>query len=321
MYLSTPDKIMHYHKLLSEFHLNSKLKNVFQLEPSILDPSDHITAKECGYYNPRNMLELPLNLVETGQTRVLIGLLTDLDWLRLKIESIGIFELLRDFALLFDKLPSNEESDLIRQLRILKECMQNSYNSIGRNPSCLPQKLTNHLMAFVFQSEPIKDSALKLRNPDVDTKYSLLIGLLKSAINSLIPPALIPLSPSNENIGTEFVYEFCNHRDAITCIRIKETNERRGMLVMTSSKDSTIRLWELKTGISINSNISVSVFIKHSNVGILLLVFVGHDKAVNSCDISLSARIAISGSTDATIRLWNTNNASCLQQLNGHSGM
>ena len=248
-YLSTSDKTMHYHKLLSEFHLNSKLKNVFQLEPSVIGPSDLMTTKECPYFNPRNMLELPLNLIETRQTRVLIGLLTDLDWLRLKIESIGIFELLRDFALLFEKLPSSEESDLIRQLRILRECMLNSYNSIGRNPDCLPQKLTNHLMAFVFQGDPIQESSLELRNPDSDIKYSLLIGLLKSAMHSLMPPALIPLSPSNEHIGTELMYEFCNHKDAITCIRIKETNCHNGMLVMTSSKDCTVRLWELKTGI------------------------------------------------------------------------
>ena len=253
-YLSTPEKIMYYHKLLSEFHLKSELRNVYQLEPNASDLIDHVTTKECAYFNPRNMLELPNNLLETGQTRTLIGLLTNLDWLRLKIESMGIFELLRDFTLLFDKLPSSEESNLIRQLRILRECMLNSYNSIGRNPNCLPQILTNHLMAFVFHRDTIQESSIKLRNPESDTKYTLLIGLLRSAMHSFAPPALIPLSPSNETIGTEFMYDFCNHRDAITCIRIKETSCLKGMLVISSSKDCTIKLWELKTGISINSH-------------------------------------------------------------------
>ncbi|KAI6649186.1 NACHT and WD repeat domain-containing protein 1-like [Oopsacas minuta] len=301
-YLSTPEKIMYYHKLMADYYQNTKLKNVFQLEPTSVAHSNAVITEECAYFNPRNMLELPLHLVETGQTRVLIGLLTNLRWLMLKIESMGTFEILKDFSLLFDKLPSNEESDLIGQLRILKEALQNSYNSIGRDPKCLPQILTNHLMAFVFKNEPIKDSGLKLRNPKIDTKYSLLIGLIKSAMNSFEPPNFIPLSPGNDEIGTEFVYEFCNHRDEITCIRIKDTNESNGMLVLSSSIDSTLKLWELKTGN-------------------LLLVFVGHENGVKSCDMSVNATIAISGSDDATIRLWDTKNATCLQRLNGHSAI
>ena len=247
-YLSTPDKIMYYHKLLAEFHLNTKLKNLHKLDLKSIFHSNAIFTEECDYFNPRNMLELPLHLVETGQTRVLNGLLTDLRWLMLKIESVGVFELLKDFAFLFDNLPSNKESELIGQLRILKEVLQKSSNSIGRDPKSLPQKLTSHFMAFVFTSEPIKSSGYRLRNPKIDTKYALLIGLLKSAQNLLAPPNLIPLSPSNERVGSEFVYDFCNHRDEITCIRIKDTNVTTGMLVLSSSKDTTLKLWELATG-------------------------------------------------------------------------
>ena len=256
-YLSSPDKIMYYHKLMADYHLNTKLKNLHVLDPNSIFHGNTVFTEECEYFNPRNMLELPLHLVETGQTRVLIGLLTDLRWLMLKIESIGIFELLKDFDFLFDNLPSNKESELIGQLRILKEVLQNSYNSIGRDPNCLPQKLTSHLMAFVFKSEPMKSSALRLRNPKIDTKYAILIGLLKSAQILLSPPNLIPLSPSNERIGSEFVYDFCNHRDEITCIRIKDTNATIGILVLSSSKDTTLKLWELKTGKSIISNILI----------------------------------------------------------------
>ena len=246
-----------YHRLMADYHLNSRLRNLHILDPKSVYHSNAVFTEECEYFNPRNMLELPLHLVETGQTRVLIGLLTDLRWLMLKIESIGIFELLKDFAFLFDNLPSNKESELICQLRILKEALQISYNSIGRDPKCLPQKLTSHFMAFVFKSEPMKSSSLRLRNPKIDTKYALLIGLLKSAQNLLTSPNLIPLSPSNERIGSEFVYDFCNHGDEITCIRIKDTNVTIGMLVLSSSKDTTLKLWELKTGKSIISNIFI----------------------------------------------------------------
>ena len=245
-YLSTPERIMHCHQTLCRYFLDTKLRNVFH--PS--DPSDQETSKECDYFNPRNLLELPLNLVETGQSRALIGRLTNLEWMRLKIESVGVSEVLRDFALLFDKLPHSEESDLIGQLRILQEIIGCCFDSIGQDASCLAQKLANHLMGIVFQSE--QSRSVKLRNPKIDTKYALLIGYLKSAVHSLTPPNLIPLSPSNARIGSEFVYELSNHFGAITCIRIKDTNDKKGMLLLTSSDDCTVRLWDLNLGLFYN---------------------------------------------------------------------
>ena len=74
-----------------------------------------------------------------------------------------------------------------------------------------------------------------------------------------------------------------------------------GRLVVSGSKDETVRLWDTATGTALQT-------------------LEGHSGWVTSVVFSPDARSVASGSDDETVRLWDTATGAPLQTLKGHSG-
>jgi WD40 repeat protein/serine/threonine protein kinase len=66
------------------------------------------------------------------------------------------------------------------------------------------------------------------------------------------------------------------------------------------SGDNTIKLWEVATGICLQT-------------------FIGHTDSVNSLSFSRDAQLALSGSDDKTLRLWEIDTGICLHVFEGHT--
>lgn len=121
--------------------------------------------------------------------------------------------------------------------------------------------------------------------------------------------------------GLQFnVYE--GHRDAVTSVALS----RKGHLLISGSLDRTLRLWEVETGKCLNTytghkdGVSIVAFSPDEQIIVsggadrtvrmwnlettrCLRTFNGHSKAVTSLIITPEGQ-ALSGSKDATLRLW-----------------
>jgi WD40 repeat protein/serine/threonine protein kinase len=86
------------------------------------------------------------------------------------------------------------------------------------------------------------------------------------------------------------------HRADITSLALT----RDVQLLVTGSKDHTLKLWEV-------------------NKGLCQRTLEGHADAVNAVCFSATGRHAVSGSSDRTLRLWDVADGSCLHVFEGHT--
>ncbi len=86
---------------------------------------------------------------------------------------------------------------------------------------------------------------------------------------------------------------FKGHTDGITCIRFDHK------LLITGSYDTTIKIWNIRTGEIIRT-------------------LEGHSGALRS--LQFDDQKLISGSLDKTIKVWNLHNGSCISTYSGHEG-
>ncbi|MDC0831775.1 High-affnity carbon uptake protein Hat/HatR [Geitlerinema sp. FC II] len=92
------------------------------------------------------------------------------------------------------------------------------------------------------------------------------------------------------------LYERSVHDDWIRAIAFTPD----GNTIVTASNDTTVRLWDARTGIR-------------------KLTLGGHSKAVNDIAISTDGRILVSASDDRTIRVWDLRSGRSLHTLQGHT--
>ena len=127
------------------------------------------------------------------------------------------------------------------------------------------------------------------------------------------------------------------HRYAVTSVAISP----EAGLIASSSNDNTIKLWELKTGMLLNTlkghedsvySVAISpeagliasgskdntIKLWELKTGMLLNTLKGHEDYVNSVAISSEAGLIASGSDDKTIKLWDLKTGMLLNTLKGH---
>lgn len=88
---------------------------------------------------------------------------------------------------------------------------------------------------------------------------------------------------------------FDGHTDQVTCGLFSPD----GQFTLSGSKDKTLRLWDVNTGICVRT-------------------FEGHQDTVQSAAYSPDGHTALSGSDDKTCRLWNVATGQCLRTFEGH---
>jgi WD40 repeat protein len=151
-------------------------------------------------------------------------------------------------------------------------------------------------------------------------------------------PKVETLTPSSTEKTLQLQQTLTGHSDSVNSVAYSPD----GQTLASGSVDSTIKLWNVKTGnllqtleghsYSVNSvayspdgqtlaSGSEDNTIKLWNVktGKLLQTLEGHSYSVNSVAYSPDGQTLASGSVDSTIKLWNVKTGNLLQTLEGHS--
>jgi hypothetical protein len=90
--------------------------------------------------------------------------------------------------------------------------------------------------------------------------------------------------------------QFVGHTSIVTDVNFAKGDT----IVISSSFDRTVRLW-------------------NSSTAICEKIMIGHDDAVTSCDITIDGRYAISGSLDSTVRFWDCTAGAQLSCIKKHT--
>jgi WD40 repeat protein/serine/threonine protein kinase len=109
-----------------------------------------------------------------------------------------------------------------------------------------------------------------------------LFSLLKSSFLEDIDATLSMLYQFSVPC-VQIAKSFAGHSDSVLCLSFSPDNQ----FLLSGSRDSTIKLWQVKTGRAI-------------------MTYKGHTKGVTSVAFSPDMKMVLSGSQDGTAKLWNT---------------
>ena len=147
------------------------------------------------------------------------------------------------------------------------------------------------------------------------------------------------IAPTSRNLGGGLLYTLTGHSGEVNAVAISPNGET----LVSGSEDSTIKLWDLRTGelkttLTAHSNAVKSVAISsdnrtlvsssadstinlwHLHTSELLHTLTGHSNWVRSTAISSDGQILASGSQDKTIKLWHLHTGKLYYHLTGHWG-
>jgi WD40 repeat protein len=127
-------------------------------------------------------------------------------------------------------------------------------------------------------------------------KLLIILILLLIVIGILAYYQLLYRSERVDNGVAKLEMIFDKHKDIVTSVRFSPGDS----LIVTSSIDSTIKIWNRKSGEIVRE-------IKQTS-GIAYL------------DLSNDGNYAVTGSYDSTIRLWRINDGALIKELKGHNG-
>eukprot|EP01035_Chromulina_nebulosa_P069036 gene69036-94618_t len=96
--------------------------------------------------------------------------------------------------------------------------------------------------------------------------------------------------------------ELVGHGGWVTAIATTGENQN---MILTASRDKTIIVWNLQK--------------EESNYGYARRALRGHNHFVSDIVISSDGQFALSGSWDATLRLWEINTGKCTRRFVGHT--
>lgn len=174
-------------------------------------------------------------------------------------------------------------------------------------------------------SETHDDSVTHLQAHS-DSVYAVSMTRLQSSM-------LLCVTGGGDDVGKltcgENCFDLRGHTDSVTCVGFSHT----GALVATGSYDGTIRIWNAATGIharSLEGPGDVEWLAWHprgdvilagaqdstcwmwlATTGECLRVFVGHDGAVNCGLFTIDGNWIVTGSADATVKIWGPKKGTC----------
>ena len=109
---------------------------------------------------------------------------------------------------------------------------------------------------------------------------------------------------------------FQGHASSVSAVCISKNGE----FAISGSEDKTLKYWDLSKQKKVSLKINGEKFnvVESIEISTAKWTVVGHNKEVNSIDISPNDKIFATGSADKTVKIWSSSNASLLSILSGH---
>ncbi len=107
---------------------------------------------------------------------------------------------------------------------------------------------------------------------------------------------LLYKSPRVDNGIARLQMIFDKHRHIVTAVRFMPGDS----LVVTSSVDSTIKIWKISSGEIVKE--------------------IKQPSGIAYMDLSAGGKYAVTGGYDSTVRLWSIDNGELIREFKGHSG-
>jgi WD40 repeat protein len=285
---------------------------------------------------------LPAHLIADKRWDTLEAVLTNLAFLEAKTEAAGVFAIVADFAGALAAIPPGRP--LERTLRLLDDAIRRELHFIGRHPTTLFQCLWNLCWwfdcpeaAYHYDAAPAGAKPRPWQS-DGPKLFALLERWRREKqarqpnfvwIRSLRPPAL-PLGGSHLVLG--------GHSKTVHAVDVSAD----GQNLVSASRDSTVRLWDTKTGaekfvfkasaqvmdvaispdgrlIAAAPAMSKTVPLWHATTGRLVRELGPHDKDIHCVAFSPDGRYLAAGSEEATVIVWHVESGRLETVLKGNN--
>jgi WD40 repeat protein len=110
-------------------------------------------------------------------------------------------------------------------------------------------------------------------------------------------PWLRPLTPGLTPPGTPLIRTLAGHIDAVIGVAVSA----KGRVVLSASRDRTVKVWDLESGLE-------------------QCTFQGHSSPVRCVAVSAFGKVAVSGSEDGAVKVWDVEDGCERCTLRGHDG-
>lgn len=266
----------------------------------------------------------PAHLASCHKRKEFRQLLLDSAWIKAKLQVSGVAGVLADYDLAQELFLPRSSQQLVsetvnpdsemRPLELIQSALRLSAHVISKDPEQLAPQMVGRLLQY--------EGIVEIKE---------FITELKQASKS---GQLIPVNRSLTSPGRGEVRTFTGHSRSITAIAVTSD----GKLMVSSSRDSSIIVWDLKSGSELcrfsTTNPALDVVV--SGTGIVAVAcedgairlfdidkreqsgtLTGHESEVSALLVTSSGQV-ISGSHDRTLRIWNLPNKECEKVLTGH---
>lgn len=182
------------------------------------------------------------------------------------------------------------------------------------NSSCLLTKNNSLLVCSVSKDKSMKLWDLTDYFKDLSSQVKTADDLTEKDRLNDYSKALKQFKTQKARVVNSTVWTEVAHDDEINFIKCSY-NEK---LLATGSSDKLCKVWKLHSFRHSKKTNKVSNADSNENYLELLFELKGHSRVI--CDLAFSrvSKIAATGSTDKTIKIWDLNDGSCLSTLTGH---
>ncbi|XP_069487576.1 uncharacterized protein [Ambystoma mexicanum] len=289
-YLKAKELQLTMHSTIADYYLGSKTRHAArkgdeQYVPLPLAWILKMGSKTNYVFNLRKLLGTSYHLIQSNQiSRLMTECLFKYEYLLHKIWASSIVDVEEDFRAAVS--PERPTADLT----LLLETLKLSRNVLLKDPCQLASQIVGRLHQIIEIDKPIAPG-----DPRVyPFSPALLTDCLQSSIPALVPAFSCLLPPG----GLHFE-SLAGHMDRITAVGETQTE----LMVVTTSKDGTLKLWDVPSGKAIftlhgvGRNID-SITVCHENK----LVAVTENNSFQVWDLSQRKMIhAAKGFVDAPI--------------------
>ncbi len=245
------------HDVVRRFLVEQQQGRLANLHESLLEgykkkcPEGWHTGPNDGYFFGR----LAHHLAGAGQAEELEKLLLNFEWIDAHLRNGGIGELLEDYEIGLAAV-----NDSPREIRLMQGALQLSAHVLARDADQLAEQLFGRLL-------PMKSARIQ--------------ELLNQAKQRKGHAWLRPVFPCFNAPGSGELRTLEGHEFDVDAIAISPD----GRMVVSGSRDNTLKVWELDTGKEI-------------------CTLKGHTHSIRAVAISPDGRLVVSGSFDKTLKVW-----------------